>query len=77
MKIAELMKISMEMLKMMSKCGIKTDDWQHIEMFEEYKLMREKCEKFRYIMAHLAEKYRMSESTVKRIIKRLSGDVIL
>lgn len=31
MKIAELVKISMEMLKMMSKCGIKTDDWQHLE----------------------------------------------
>lgn len=77
MKIAELMKISMEMLKMMSKCGIKTDDWQHLEMLEEYHSMRENCEKFRYIMAYLSEKYRMSESTVKRIIKRLSGDVIL
>jgi DNA-binding MarR family transcriptional regulator len=77
MKIAELMKISMEMLKMMSKCGIKTDDWQHLEMLEEYHSMRENCEKFRYIMAYLSEKYRLSESTVKRIIKRLSGDVIL
>lgn len=52
------MKISMEMLKMMSKCGIKTDDWQHLEMLEEYHSMRENCEKFRYIMAYLAEKYR-------------------
>jgi DNA-binding MarR family transcriptional regulator len=77
MKIAELMKISMETLKMMSKCGIKTDDWQHLEMLEEYHSMRENCEKFRYIMAYLSEKYRLSESTVKRIIKRLSGDVIL
>lgn len=77
MKIAELMKISMEMLKMMSKCGIKTDDWRHLEMLDEYHSMRENCEKFRYIMAYLSEKYRMSESTVKRIIKRLSGDVIL
>lgn len=58
MKIAELMKISMEMLKMMSKCGIKTDDWQHLEMLEEYHSMRENCEKFRYIMAYLSEKYK-------------------
>lgn len=77
MKIADLMKISKETMKMMSKCGIKTDDWQHLEMLDEYHSMREKCEKFRYIIAHLAEKYRLSESSVRRIIKRLSADVIL
>jgi ribosomal protein S25 len=77
MKIAELIKISMEMLKMMSKSGIKTDDWRHLEMLDEYRKMRKDCEKFRYIMAYLSEKYRMSESSVRRIIKRLSGDVIL
>jgi len=77
MKIADLMKISKETLKMMSKCGIKTDDWQHLEMLDEYHSMRENCEKFRYIMAYLAEKYRLSESSVRRIIKRLSADVIL
>ena len=63
------------MLKMMSKYGIKTDDWQHIEMFDEYMDMRKNCEKFRYIMAYLAEKYRISESTVQRVVKRLSGEV--
>lgn len=77
MKIAELIKISKETMKMMSKCGIKTDDWRHLEMFDEYHSMRENCEKFRYIMAYLAEKYRLSESSVRRIIKRLSADVIL
>ena len=77
MKIADLMKFSKETMKMMSKCGIKTDDWQHLEMLDEYHSMRENCEKFRYIMAYLAEKYRLSESSVRRIIKRLSADVIL
>ena len=77
MKVVELIKISMESLKMMSNCGIRTSDWKHIEMFEEYLNMRRNCEKFRYIMAHLAEKYRMSESSIKRIIKRLSGEVIM
>ena len=77
MKIADLMKFSKETLKMMSKCGIKTDDSQHLEMLDEYHSMRENCEKFRYIMAYLAEKYRLSESSVRRIIKRLSADVIL
>lgn len=38
----------------------------NLEMLDEYHSMREKCEKFRYIMAYLAEKYRLSESSVRR-----------
>ena len=77
MKVVELVKISMEALKMMSDSGIRTEDWQHIKMYEEYIDMRRNCEKFRYIIAHLAEKYKLSESSIKRIVKRLSREVIL
>ena len=77
MKVVELVKISKDALKMMSNCGIKTGDWKHLEMFDEYLDMRKNCEKFRYIMAYLAEKYKISESTVKRIVKRLSEEVML
>ena len=77
MKVVELVKISIETLKMMSKHDIKLNDWKHIEMFEEYLDMRRNREKFRYIMAYLAEKYKISESTVKRIVKRLSEEVML
>ena len=77
MKVAELVKISKEAMKMMSHSGIKTDDWQHMEMYEEYLTMRQNRDKFRYIIAFLSEKYNMSESSVKRIVKRLSGEVIM
>lgn len=75
MKIVELVKISTEAMKMMSNSGIRTEDWQHIAMYEEYLVMRNNCEKFRYIIAHLAEKYHMSESSIKRVVKRLSREV--
>ena len=77
MKIVELVKISKETLKMMSNSGIKTEDWKHVELFDEYQVMRTNKDKFRYILAYLAEKYKISESTVKRIVKRLSSEVIL
>ena len=76
MKVAELVKISSEALKMMSNSGIRIGDWEHVTMYEEYLSMRINKEKFRYIMAFLAEKYRLSESTVKRILKRLSSEVV-
>ena len=75
MKGIELMKISKDVLKMVSKSDLKVKDWQHLEMYEEYCLMRTASEKFRYVIAHLAEKYRISESTVKRVIRRFSKEV--
>ena len=77
MKIVELVKISKETLKMMSNSGIRTEDWKHLEMFDEFQSMRLNKDKFRYILAFLSEKYNMSESSVKRIVKRLSGEVIM
>jgi hypothetical protein len=61
-------------MKVMSKCDIRTEDWKHVAMFDEYASMRSKREKFRYITIYLAEKYRMSESTVKRIVRRFSAE---
>lgn len=63
------------MMEMMSKHDIKLNDWRYVKMYEEYTKMRCNRDKFRYIIAHLAEKYHVSESSVKRTIKRLSGEV--
>ena len=71
----ELVKISIEQLKMMSNCGIKLSDWKYVQMYEEYMEMRLRREKWRYIIAYLAEKYTTSESSIKRLIKRFSGEV--
>lgn len=75
MKVVELVKISKDVLKMGSKSDLRVKDWQHLEMYEEYCLMRTASEKFRYVIAYLAEKYRVSESTVKRVVRRFSKEV--
>ena len=77
MKAVDLVKISKQAMILMSDCGIRSEDWQHLELFEEYQQMRSNHDKFRYIRAFLSEKYRTSESTVKRIVKRLSCEVCL
>ncbi len=75
MKVVELVKISREAMKMMSNSGIKAEDWQHIELFDEYQTMRGNRDKFRYVIVFLSEKYRLSESSVKRIVRRFSREV--
>lgn len=75
MKAVELVKISRNALEMMSKFDIKQNDWQFVPMYEEYLAMRQKREKFRYVLAYLAEKYSLSESSVRRVIRRLGREV--
>ena len=62
-------------MKMMSECGIKTGDWIYASMYDDYQSMKQKKEKFRYIIAVLSDRYGISESTVKRVIRRLSCEV--
>ena len=69
------MKVGSELLKLMSTCDLLVDDWRYITMHEEYKAKRAAGEKCAYITAMLSEKYKVSESTVKRVVKRLSDEV--
>ena len=75
MKAVELVKISTNAMKLMSLSGIKTSDWKYVTMYEEFLLMRERREKFRYVLAFLSEKYGLSESSVRRVVGRLSKEV--
>lgn len=75
MKVVELVKISSEAMKVMSDSGIRTEDWRFVRMYEEYVEMRQRREKFRYIIACLSERYGISESTVKRVVGRMSREV--
>lgn len=64
-------------MKLMSDHDLKTSDYKYLEMYDKYISMRGMCEKIGYIIAYLSEAYNISESSVKRIIKRLSTEVII
>ena len=75
MKVVEFLKIGRELLKVMSSLGLRRDDYQHIELYEEYVIMRAEGEKVDYILRYLSERYKLSESTIKRIVRRFSREV--
>ena len=74
MKLAELVKIGAEMLKMMSENDVKLNDWKYVDMYEEYVLMRAEGVKYRAVIAILSEKYNVSEATVERVVRRFRKD---
>ena len=77
MKAVKIITIARELLKVMSNLDLKTDDWRHIEMYDDYVRMRGEGEKVDYIFHVLSSRYNISESTIKRIVKRLSKEVIV
>ena len=63
------------MLKTMSECGIKVEDYLYADMYQEYVEMRSRGEKYWYVVSYLADRYKLSESKAIRIIRRLSKEV--
>ncbi len=76
MKAVEFLKLGSELLKLMSNFGLRCDDYKHIEMYDEYIRMKNEGEKTDYILAVLSSRYGLSESTIKRIVRRFSKEVI-
>lgn len=75
MKVIEILQLGREILKKMSECGIKVDDYKYADMYREYEEMRSKGEKYWYVIKCLSDRYKVSESKAIRIIRRLSKEV--
>ena len=66
------LKLNLNQVETMSKCGLSVDDARYVPMYEEYlSLLADGVPKER-IYQHFRGKYHVSESTVKRVVKRLS-----
>ena len=74
MKVVELVKISSEALKLMSKNDVMRDDWRFVPMYEAYKQMRRNGMKYRACIMMLSEEYEVSTATVERALRRLDGE---
>jgi hypothetical protein len=70
-----LLKLNLNQVKLMSKFGLSIDDANYIPMYEEYLSLRRDGVPKERIYQHFRSKYHVSESTVKRVVKRLSGRV--
>ena len=60
-------------MKRLSKSDIRINDYKYVEMLDDYSLMTDNGHKKEYIVAVLREKYNVSESTLRRVLKRLLG----
>ena len=77
MVVADLLKIGGELLKMLSKYDVKTNDYRFADLYFEYEQRRKDNEKYMCIVDELANKYKVSPSTVERYIRKFRKAVKL
>lgn len=71
----DLIRFSSELLKRLSEVGIKTGDYNYIEMYDNYIDLLNKYGKKNYAKRKVSEHYGISESTVNRIVSRFERSV--
>ena len=70
MTLFEVLKLNSEMLKRMHRFGISLDDCENLQLFEDYRDMKQMGVKTLFIVDTLCTKYNKSERSVFRLIKR-------
>lgn len=77
MKVYEFLSLHKDFLKMLQKFGISLDDGKWVELYHEYKKMKDMDHKMVYIVAFLSEKYEICERKVYKIIKSMERDCMI
>jgi hypothetical protein len=71
------LKIVANQEKVGSQLGISEAYVKHLKMFDEYVELQRSGKKTTFIISHLSDKYHVSESTVKRVARKLLREVTL
>ena len=74
MKVIEILNLNKELLKKFQAAGIRLNDVQYIDLFNEYRTLLSQGEKVSYIVAVLSTKYQVSERKVYDLIRRFKSD---
>jgi hypothetical protein len=74
MKVGDLLKIGVEMLKILHENDIRIDDYKYIPLFLEYQAMKEQGEKTTYVVAILSERYNLCERKVYKVLQAFLKD---
>lgn len=67
----DLLLIHRELLRLLSECGIKMDDWRYTELWRRYCVAVESGEKVSALVAEVVERNGVTETQVWRVIRRL------
>ena len=74
MKVFEILNFNREPLKRLQQAGIRIEDVEYIDLYNDYRVMLGGGDKVSYIVATLADRYHVSERKVYTLIKRYGSE---
>lgn len=74
MTIYEALNFNREVLEKLKSAGVRLEDCAYIDLYSDYEKLIGGGNKVSYIVAHLAEKYRVSERRVYYLIKHFRSE---
>ena len=77
MKVYEVLASSRFLLATMNRNGVCADDIMYLDMFYEYRDMLAEGRKDAEIRDFLSNKYKLSSSTIKRVMKHLNEECVI
>lgn len=75
MIIYEVIKINKGLCDVFAANGLRVEDAQWVELYDEYNHLRTQGEKTSYIVCYLSEKYRVSERKVYDVVKKFGQEL--
>lgn len=73
----DLLKMNQSVLKIFISNKIDPKDVERLEIFEEYTDMRNRGEKYNYVIQYLAEKHKCSPRSILNIAHRMASDIAI
>lgn len=75
MKAYEILSIAQPIIDKLVTAGINPKDIRYLELYHEYKRLKEEGHKITWIVSFLSEQYDVSEANVYNVVKRLDSDL--
>lgn len=72
MKIIEILELNRGLLRICGRIGVKADDVEYIDLFNDYNEMVANGEKVSYAVAVVSERYGVCERKVYSLVKRFN-----
>lgn len=75
MKVHEIISLHKDLLRVLASKGVNTTDHAYYDMFSDFSRMKEEGMKVSFIVAHLADEYSVSESTVYNVVRKFETNI--
>ena len=74
MRAIDILQTAEGICRTLARNGIDPRDVEHIRLYQDWVRMKKEGHKYQYIVYYLTTQYEMSESSVRRVVRRMERE---